>query len=232
MTISIIGISGSPRKRGNTEILVKEALRGAQEIKHVETAFLTLAGEKIAPCTGCLSCEGKNRMCVIEDDFADFFRSYMEADGIIMGSPVYHLSITSCLKAAIDRLGQSMVAIYKGKTPRLCKAAGVISQGNSVYGGQELALQFMINSFLLENCIVVSGDSPQSKIGVPASTFGDSNRGSISENEDALVMSRSLGRRVAEMARIIRTGIKELDMELGPEYFERKHLEQFRMRQT
>jgi multimeric flavodoxin WrbA len=232
MTISIVGISGSPRKGGNTEVLVKEALMGAQEIKQVETAFLSLAGGKIAPCTGCLSCERQNGMCVIEDGFADFFRSYMQADGVIMGSPVYHLSITSCLKAAIDRLGQSMFAIYKGKTPRLCKAAGVISQGNSVYGGQEFALQFMINSFLLENCIVVSGDSPQSKIGVSASTFGDSNRGSISKNEAAMVISRSLGRRVAEMARIIRTGIKELDMELGPEYFERKHLEQFRIRRT
>jgi hypothetical protein len=124
-----------------------------------------------------------------------------------------------------------MFALYKGKTPRLCKAAGVISQGNSVYGGQEFALQFMINSFLLENCIVVSGDSPQSKIGVPASTFGDSNRGSIAKDGGALVASRSLGRRVAEMARIIRTGIKELDMELGPEYFERRHVKQFRIGQ-
>jgi len=94
----------------------------------------------------------------------------MESDGIIIGSPVYHLSITSCLKAAIDRLGQSLFSIYQGRQPRFCKVGGAIVQGNSVYGGQEFALQFIINSFILENNIVVSGNSSQSKMGVALSS--------------------------------------------------------------
>ena len=225
MTVKIIGICGSPRKGGNTEILVKEALLGAQAVKDAKTSFLSLAGKKIGHCTGCLACERQRRFCVVPDDFPEFFKGYMEADGIILGSPVYHLSITSTLKAAIDRLGQSMFAIYRGKLPRLCKVGGAVTQGNSLYGGQEFALQFMINSFILENCLVVSGDSPQSKIGVPASTGADSTRGSIRKNENALLLSRSLGRRVAEMAGIVKAGMKELAPDLGPEYFEAKHLE-------
>lgn len=224
MMIKVIGICGSPRK-GNTEIMVKEALRGAEEIEDVKTDFLGLAGKKIAHCTGCLSCEKKG-FCVIQDDFKEFFRAYMEADGIIMGSPVYHLSITSCLKAAIDRMGQVMFSIYEGKLPRLSKIAGVISQGGSIYGGQEFALQFMINSFILENCLVVSGDSPQSKLGVPASTHGDRSRDGVRSNENVILLCRSLGRRVGEMARIVKTGMAKLKAELGPEYFETKHLQE------
>lgn len=224
MMIKVLGISGSPRRGGNTDILVKEALKGAQEIKEVQTTFLTLARKKIAHCTGCLSCE-KKKFCVINDDFIDFFKAYMQADGIIMGSPVYHLSITSHLKAAIDRLGQVMFSTYQGKLPRLCKVGGVISQGASLYGGQEFAIQFMINSFVLENCVVVSGDSPQSKIGVASSTFGNLKRGSILDNESAILLSRSLGKRVAEMSKIVRMGLKQLRGELGPEYFATKHLE-------
>ncbi|MFX0197871.1 MAG: flavodoxin family protein [Candidatus Hodarchaeota archaeon] len=223
MNIKVVGISGSPRKNGNTEILVKEALNGAQEIRGVQTTFRTVAGKEIRHCTGCLSCRKKG-LCVINDDFIAFFKAYMEADGIIMGSPVYHLSITSCLKAVIDRLGQVMFSTYQGKLPRLCKVGGVITQGGSIYGGQEFTLQFMINSFILENCVVVSGDSPQSKIGVPASTFGDLKRGSIRDNENAILLSRSLGRRVGEMAKIIKTGLRQLRGELGPEYFATKHL--------
>ena len=225
MAISIIGISGSPRKNGNTETLVREALMGATEIGNVKTSFFSLAGKNIAHCKGCLACEKKHTICKVRDDFPDFFSAYMNADGIIIGSPVYHLSITSVLKAAIDRLGQSMFSVYRGKMPRLCKVGGIITQGNSIYGGQEFALQFVINSFILENCVVVSGDSPQSKLGVPASTHADSTPGNIKKNEAAMNMSRSLGKRVTEMAKIIVTGKEQLTDFLGAEYFEKKHLE-------
>ncbi len=224
MAIKILGISGSPRREGNTEILVREALRGAGEMAGVEAVFLGLSGKKIGHCTGCLACERQKRFCVMKDDFGEFFKGYMEADGIIMGSPVYHLSISSGLKAAIDRLGQSMFAIYRGKLPRLCKVGGAIAQGASLYGGQEYALQFMANHFILENCLFVSGDRPQSKMGVPASTLGDSTRGSIRKNEGALRMSRTLGRRVAEMAKIVKAGLAQMAGELGPEYGEKAHL--------
>jgi len=230
VSIKIIGISGSPRRDGNTEFLVKEALKEAQKIKDVETAFLSLAGKKMGHCRGCLACVKQNSICVVKDDFQEFFKAYMEADGIIIGSPVYHLSITSCLKAAIDRLGQSLFSIYQGKQPRFCKVGGAIVQGNSIYGGQEFALQFIINSFILENCIVVSGNSPQSKLGVAASTFADSKRDSIRKNKDAISLSRGIGQRVAEMTHIINAGIKhyyEEYKELGSEYFDKKYLKYF-----
>jgi multimeric flavodoxin WrbA len=224
MTLSIIGVSGSPRKNGNTETLVKEALKGAKEIGNVKTAFFSLAGKNIAHCKGCLACEKKRTICRVRDDFQDFFSAYMKADGIIIGSPVYHLSITSVLKAAIDRLGQSMFSVYRGRTPRLCKVGGIIAQGSALYGGQEFTLQFVLNSFILENCLVVSGDSPQSKLGVAASTYADSARGSIKKNETAMLTSKSLGRRVVEMAMIIGEGRKQLAGVLGAEYFENTHL--------
>lgn len=226
MVVKILGISGSPRKNSNTEILVKEALKGAQSVKDVEVSFFPLAGKKINHCIGCKSCVQHNNICTIKDDFQEFFKAYMETDGLIIGSPVYHLSISSLLKAAIDRLGQSLFSVYQGKHPRFCKVGGVLAQGNSLYGGQEFALQFMINSLILMNNVVVSGNRPKSKIGVPASTYGDPERGSIKKNEDALVMAYGLGQRVAEMTHIIQAGLKSYKENLGPEYFD-KHYQQF-----
>jgi len=223
MIVKVLGISGSPRRNSNTEILVKEALIGAQSVKDVEVSFLPLAGKKINHCLGCLACEKRKTICTIKDDFQEFFKAYMEADGIIIGSPVYHLSITSCLKAAIDRLGQSLFSIYQGKQPRFCKVGGAIAQGNSLYGGQEFTLQFIINSFVLGNHIVVSGNPPQSKVGVPASTYGDPEQGSIKKNKDAILMAYGIGQRVAEMTHIIQAGLKNFNENLGPEYFDRKY---------
>ena len=99
-----IGICGSPRE-GNTEIYIKEVLNALDEREH-ETIYLPLKLMNIAPCEGCYKCvkEGK---CVIKDDFQAVFNHMVEADCIIMGSPVYNGSITPKLKALMDRAGFS-----------------------------------------------------------------------------------------------------------------------------
>lgn len=224
MIVKILGISGSPRKNSNTEVLVKEALKGVQSVQNVEVSFFPLAGKKIGHCLGCLSCKKRQSICTIKDDFQEFFKAYMEADGIIIGSPVYHLSITSCLKAAIDRLGQSLFSIYQGKQPRFCKVGGAIAQGNSLYGGQEFTLQFIINSFILMNSVVVSGNRPQSKIGVPLSyPKGQAQFKNKESDPDLNTIIRGLGQRVAEMAHIIQTGLEHYHENLGPEYSDKKY---------
>ena len=99
-----IGICGSPRE-GNTEIYIREVLKTLDDRKH-ETVYLPLKLLNIAPCEGCYKCvkEGK---CVIKDDFQAVFNHMVEADCIIMGSPVYNGSITPKLKALMDRAGFS-----------------------------------------------------------------------------------------------------------------------------
>ena len=68
--IYILGIVGSPRRNGNTELLVSEALRVVEE-KGVKTELLRLAGKEIKPCDACLSCK-KTGECHIKDDFVEY----------------------------------------------------------------------------------------------------------------------------------------------------------------
>ena len=101
--IRILGIVGSPRVGGNTERLVAEALKAAEE-DGAETELLRLADKEVKACDGCLSCR-KTGECHVKDDFKPIFDKMVEADGIILGSPVYFGSATPQIKALIDRAG-------------------------------------------------------------------------------------------------------------------------------
>ena len=101
--MKVIGFNGSPRERGNTEFLVKTALDQLRK-QGFETELIRLGDKNIEQCSGCYSCVA-NKECSITDDFAQIFQKMIEADGIILGSPVYHASIPPKLKALLDRAG-------------------------------------------------------------------------------------------------------------------------------
>ncbi|WP_352419251.1 flavodoxin family protein [Proteiniborus sp.] len=99
--MKVIGICGSPRLEGNTEFYIQFTLN---QIKNygIETELIRLRDKNIAQCEGCYNCvEAKD--CAIKDDFQEIFNKMIEADGIILGSPVYNSSITPKLKALLDR---------------------------------------------------------------------------------------------------------------------------------
>jgi multimeric flavodoxin WrbA len=96
-----IAIVGSPRI-GNTTFLAKEAL-GILEENGITTELIHLKDKEIKPCDGCLKCK-KTLKCVIQgDDFDPIFESMQQADGIILGSPVYFGSATPQLMSLLDR---------------------------------------------------------------------------------------------------------------------------------
>lgn len=99
--MKVLGISTSLRKGGNTEILVKEALSGAKKAG-AKTEFLSLIGKTIKPCEGCFACTKKG-ICKVKDDMQDIFPKLLEADGIILGTPVYLWSISGLAKVFLDR---------------------------------------------------------------------------------------------------------------------------------
>ncbi|MBN2403454.1 MAG: flavodoxin family protein [Spirochaetes bacterium] len=101
------------RKNSNTEILVKEALMGAEETG-AEVEIVRLLDLKIKPCTGCNSCvidlmeKGGSGKCVIKDDDLAFIdEKIMECDGFILGSPIYEKMPQGLLKVLNDRFGPS-----------------------------------------------------------------------------------------------------------------------------
>lgn len=102
----VIGIVGSPRIEGNTEILVAAALRSAEEAGKgtIQTELIRMANYRVEPCDGCESCR-KLGYCKIEDDFEVIFQKMVEADGIVIGSPVYFSSPTPNILALLHRAG-------------------------------------------------------------------------------------------------------------------------------
>lgn len=99
--MKVLGIVGSPRKGGNTEIMVEEALAAARE-DGAETDIFLLYDKTIAGCDGCHSCFETGK-CRINDDMQSLYTKMEEADAILFGSPVYFHYVTAQAKAVIDR---------------------------------------------------------------------------------------------------------------------------------
>ena len=97
----VLILSGSPRKGGNSDTLCDEFMKGAIEAgNEVEKIFV--AGKNIGYCKGCYACKDTG-VCVIKDDMAEVLQKMLDADVIVLSSPVYFYSISAQLKAVIDR---------------------------------------------------------------------------------------------------------------------------------
>lgn len=99
--MKVLGIVCSPRKNGNTEILVKEALDSAHKLG-AEIEMIKVSDVNITPCDGCETCDTTDE-CKIEDDMQGIYTKLLQSDGIIIGSPVYWLGVTAQAKIIIDR---------------------------------------------------------------------------------------------------------------------------------
>lgn len=104
--MKVLGISGSPRRGGNTDIIVQTAL-DVLAAEGIETEFLSLADRPVKPCTGCLGCAtAEGVRCVQEDPaFEGMVERFIAADGILVGSPVYFGSATPQTMSLLDRVG-------------------------------------------------------------------------------------------------------------------------------
>ena len=104
--MKVVAFNGSPRKDGNTAILINRVLKELQA-EGIETEFIQLGGQQIHGCMACGTCRKiKNKECKIVNDNVNLYIQKMaEADGIILGSPTYFSMMTPELKALIDRAG-------------------------------------------------------------------------------------------------------------------------------
>jgi len=98
----IIGISGSPRIGGNTDILLDKALEGARK-KGAETEKIILNNLKMMPCQGCEKVKDDGT-CLVEDDFQAVYEKLKKADGVILASPIFFGSLSAQTKILVDRL--------------------------------------------------------------------------------------------------------------------------------
>ena len=127
--MKILGIACG-RKNSNTEIMVKEALMGAEEAG-AEVELIRLHDLTIKPCTGCNACvldlfeKGGSGRCTIRDDDFEFFNEkFLECDGMVVGSPIYEKSPSGQLKSLNDRMGPSHDMAFQMIARDIHKAKG------------------------------------------------------------------------------------------------------------
>lgn len=102
MSKKVLILSGSPRKDGNSDLLCEEFLRGAEE-RGNQVEKIRVAEKKIGYCRACYYCRDHGGECVIKDDMAQLLQKIIDADVLVLSSPVYFYAIDAQLKAVIDR---------------------------------------------------------------------------------------------------------------------------------
>jgi multimeric flavodoxin WrbA len=121
--LRIIGVSGSPRIGGNTDIILQEALAAAKE-EGAEVGLIRISDYRLEPCSACRACFSVKK-CVIDDDCEKIYKEMLRADGIILGSPSYFQGVTAQMKIFIDRVG--FLALARERKDFVGKVGGVIA---------------------------------------------------------------------------------------------------------
>lgn len=145
-----LAINGSPRKGGNTELLLKQVLSPLANADW-ETELVRVGAKHIRGCIACYKCfENKDGRCAVNVDiFNDIMEKMLRADALILGSPTYFADVTAELKALLDRSG--LVAIANGNAFRGKIGAAVVAERR---GGATHVFDTINHMYLMSQMIV------------------------------------------------------------------------------
>jgi multimeric flavodoxin WrbA len=183
--MKVVGINGSPRKKGNTAILINLVFEELEQ-EGIETEFVQLGGRQIRGCLSCYKCfQNKDCRCSNDKDVLnEILAKMVEADGIILGSPTYFSNMTAEMKALIDRCGLVSSAngglfVHKvGASVAVARRAGAVT----TFDG--------LNHFLLYNQMFVPGSSYWNvAIGLAP--------GDVENDEEGINIMKTLGKNMA-----------------------------------
>ena len=186
--MKILGIMGSPRIRGNSDLLLDEALKGAQS-QGAEAEKIIVDKLQIAPCReyyGCL----KDGNCVIRDDMDDLYPKILDADVVIIASPIFFYTVSAQLMLLISRC-QALWArkyVLKNMDIPLKKGAFIAvgaTKGKKLFDGPKLTIKYFfqaINAEYTEELLIRDVDK----------------RGEIKEHPTALADAYVIGKKLAK----------------------------------
>ena len=191
-SLKVVAFNGSPRKDGNTAILLRRVL-AVLEAEGVETELIQLAGQQIHGCMACGTCRKiQNRECkIVNDPVNDFIGKMTEADGIILGSPTYFSMMTPEMKALIDRAGY----VARANSDLFQRKVGAAVVAVRRAGG--IPTFDAINHFFLISQMIVPGSSYWN-IGVGGS------KGDVEKDEEGLKTMADLGKNMAWLLKKIK----------------------------
>ena len=188
--LKVLGIMGSPRKHGNTDLLLDEALKGSEnQGADIEKIFVNHL--EIEPCLEDYGC-AISGICTIRDDMDDIYIKLLEADRIIVASPIFFYSMPSQLKALIDRCQAiwSRKYLLKHDMPNTNRKGAFIgvgaTKGKNLFDGAKLTMKYFydaLNVEYVDNMLIRSIDQ----------------KGEIKEHPTALQDAYELGVRLAQI---------------------------------
>ena len=184
--MKVLGISGSPRKDGNTEIMMGHALKAAAE-EGLETELVRLADLDIGRCNSCDLCRQEER-CSLDDDLFPLYLRMKDAQAMILASPVYFGSATALMKSFIERAG--IIALRNGQL-FAGKAGGAIVVARRA--GHNFTLAEMTLWFQILGMVV------------PGSTYWNigfgRKPGDVAADEEGMKTAWQFGKNIAWLAR-------------------------------
>lgn len=182
--MKVIAINGSPRRNGNTFTALSAAAE-ALKAEGIETEIIQLGGRDVVGCKACGFCS-KNGKCVIDDAVNEIGAKMTEADGIIIGSPVYYAGINGTLKSFLDR-----VFLVYGSKFRFKPGAAVVAlrRGGAIASFDTINHYFQITEMLITPSMYwndVHGRAP----------------GECVQDEEAMQLMQVLGRNMAYLIKL------------------------------
>lgn len=201
-----IAINGSPRKGGNTEILLKKVLEPLIEAGWT-TEFIQLGGRPIRGCLACYQCfKKKNSHCGQKDElFDECLEKMIQADAIILGSPTYFSDVTSEMKALLDRAG--FVAGANGGLFRRKIGAAVVAVRR---GGGTHAFDTINHMFLMSGAIIPGSIYWNLGFGL--------DKGEVKKDEEGLRNMVDLGQTIAWLGKAIQQNPDSLSPKSKPQH--------------
>ncbi len=180
--MKVIGFNGSPRKDGNTTLLIRHAFHEIEK-EGIETELVQLSEKGIHGCIACYKCwENKDGRCAVKDDAANEYIGKMtQAQGVVLGSPVYFIDATPEMKAFIDRVGfvsRANGGMYKNKVGATVAA---VRRSGAMHTVDTM------NHFLLSMEMVIVGRA----VGLGR------DKGEVEKDEEGMQSVKALGQRMA-----------------------------------
>lgn len=193
----VLAVNGSPRKGGNTEILLRNALKPLED-SGWDTELVQIGGKNIKGCIACYKCrENKDQKCIQNKDiFNDVMAKMLKADAIILGTPTYFTDVSSEMKALLDRAG--FVALANGRmfAGKIGAAVVAVRRGGATHAFDTINHMYQMSQMI-----------------IPGSTYWNMgmglDKGDVNNDEEGLMNMKSLGDTINWLANAISPHIKD-----------------------
>ena len=192
-----LAVNGSPRKGGNTEIMLKEVLAELDNAGW-ETELEQVGGTPIRGCLACQLCFKKqdNRCGMKKDRFNEIFAKLLKADAMILGAPTYFAAVPADMKALIERAGYVACANGHAFSAKIGAAVVAVRRGGATHVYDSINHMFQM-----------------SRMVIPCSTYWNMGiglrEGDVREDEEGLANMRHLGRSIAWLGEAIQPHVEK-----------------------